>query len=116
MQVALANENRTGFAQLPDLVTVVRGYETGQGNRAAGCRHVGSVEIVFEDNRDTVQWSAELTPASLFVQGLRVRDSIPVDVDHRIESRPLPVECLDTIEILSHQDFRGYLSTGHRGL
>ncbi len=74
VQVHLAKHHRSGTAQHPYLIRVLRGHDADEGKRAAGGRHVGGVVVIFQQDWDTVQRTAGAALAALAITaGIRNR-------------------------------------------
>lgn len=76
---------------------------TLQGHRACSGRHVVSVVIILDDERNTVQWPADRIGRTRCIHSLRLCQRVGIDVDHRVELRPRDVEGIDAGETTSNE-------------
>ena len=79
MMIAPASRRFAGQRRL------VRRDEPGKGQRAAGGRHVGGVNVVLERDRDTVQRTADASGAALAVALVGLLEGTRVHVQRRVQ-------------------------------
>src|SRR5208282_1401472 len=75
-----------------------------QAERAAGGRHVLRVDIVFQQDWDSMERADELPgPAEMFIERGRLFQGPRIEKDHDIELRARLVAGSDTLQISLHQ-------------
>ena len=111
VHVGLADEHGAGLAELSDLVPIVVGHMSGEGDRAARRRHVERVVVVLEDDGNAVERASRSPLASFTIECRCVFERARVQVDHGVELRAALVERLDACEVVTHELDRGELGS-----
>ncbi len=115
-QVRLAQHDCAGGAQPPDERRIGRAQRPRQrqGSRGRGDR-VGSLDVVFDNNGNSMQWPAQLSRLAFRVESARGRWGIRIERENRPVLGTVVVEAGDTRHIRCGQTL-GRDGTGREGL
>ena len=97
--VQLREHDRPRFAKLSNEKGVIGRHRPLEQERARRRRHVGRVEIVFQNDGDAVQGRTRSLGSALRVESARTLHRVRVHRDDRAQLRPSVVIGLDTGEI-----------------
>ena len=99
-QVGLAEDDRAGRAQSRHHERVLRRHRSLERQRPGGGHHaIAGVDVVLDDDRDTVQRTARTARPSFVVQRVGDGQRVRVDLDDRSQRRSLPIDLLDPAQI-----------------
>ena len=103
-EVGLAQDQRASLAQPLDQAGIARRRRIGQRQRAGGGEHtVAGVDVVLEQDRNTVQRAACLRAAARIIERSGELQRIGIRLDHRTQDRAGSVDLLDAVEQLPGQ-------------
>ncbi len=115
-QVGLAQNDGPGRPQPPDQEGIRPRPVALQGDRTGGGRHpIVGLDIVFEQDGDPVERSAQPPLPALAVPSGGGLHGLRVELEHGVDLGPGPVEGLDPIQVTLDQRARGQLPCGHGG-
>jgi hypothetical protein len=100
-QIRLAKDDSARRAQPLGYERVARRDVAGEGERAGRRAHlVGRVDVVLDENGDSVQRPADASGLSFIVELRRDRERIRIQLDDRVDCRPALIERVDAREVL----------------
>jgi hypothetical protein len=100
-QIRFPEEHGTSCAQLRRDERILRRNGSLERQRPGGGSHpVSGVDIVLEQNRNSMQRPAHASRLSLAVERFRDRQSIRIDLEYVTKRRPLAIELLDPRDVL----------------
>ena len=112
-EVGLAEDHRAGLAQPGHQVGVAAGHRVLQGQRAAGRRQAGHVDVVLHQDRYAVQRAAYPPVPALGVHLLRHVGRVGCETADRVHRRAALVERVDAGEVAGHEVGAGGGAAAH---
>src|SRR5690348_7905639 len=98
--VGFGEYDRACLADAPYQKGIFIGYETLKGKRPGCRRQVDRLEVVFDDHRNTVQWSGDPFSTKAYVERVRNAQRRGIDDHDRIEGGSILVVGIDAPEVL----------------
>jgi hypothetical protein len=116
VQVQLAQDHRAGLTQLRDLERIFAGNDTSECKRTTRGRDVPRIEIVLEQHRDPVHWTAWALSPSLGVERTSIDGRVRVEVEHGVQTWTGLIVRRDAGQVEFHELGRGEAALSHRRL
>jgi hypothetical protein len=100
-EVRLPEHDRARCAQPGDDEGVAWGRRAGEGERPGGGQHaIAGCDVVFDEDGDAVQRTARAPGFPLGIQTVGVLQRVRIDLDHAPDRGSLPIDRLDSREVL----------------
>jgi hypothetical protein len=116
-EIGLAQEHGPGLAQLLRHKRISCWLRSQKCQRSGGGLHaVGGIDIVFDQNRNSVQRTADVSFFSFLVEGIGDGQSVGIDFDDAVERGTLFVDLFDFPEAIPACRSAVVISSNSNGL
>ncbi len=116
-EIRLAEYHRAGGAKPPDDEGITWRNGALERERAGGRHHpVVGIDVVLDQNRNSVQRPSHLLRPSLGVHRVGDREGVRIQLDDSAEGRTMPVDGFDSRDVLLGDRARGQFPACHHAL
>ena len=106
--------HRASFAQLLRHHGILGRLGAHQRQRTSSCHHaIGSIDVVFDQNRYAMQRPAKMFLFAFLVELLGDAERVGIYLDNAVDGRPMLIDGLDAREIFFGDGVRGEPAGSH---